>query len=580
MSDPSIGFSYADGNRATSGFKINKRWEGSPRTTKCENRLALSACGKGTKRRDLRKRPYPTLPVFFALALTFWLNDDPTPRELSRGHPGAGIMADDIQDPASDRPIGATITRGFISGSLMILTAVVSFVAVIVLSCTLTQGRMSSLSVDGVSLSVWKLDAIHEDWLSLRQEIKEEQLALTEAQLKLIEMNSAKSATAEQSKSAQTALLTVLEHANFLLRPIDKSLADDLSGKGATEQVSHLQTASDQLLKEHPELKPLLDEIAADYKAYVPAHDKAASARLESEAALATVNEIQDQTNKSNLQLDRLFDSVTSNKSKLDAAGRAKIENALFEITPIPGHIGTFMHHLIIFPPEVLALSLVILMGILGSLLQIVHSFFRKDVEGPEGFGIYFVRIAAGGVTALVIFIVAKAGIPIVADASRLGGDAPISPYFISFLAIISGLLSEQAIASVEAKGAQFFPANPAIDTQRWARDDLTQIASSNGNSVAELAGFLDLDPKAAADILDGSEPATGAQQRTIATYLHGSVRGFFTDIAPEGKSDDATPAAKQAGTPAEQPAPAPVTKNPDPAQKTPDAAPTNPDPL
>jgi hypothetical protein len=446
-------------------------------------------------------------------------------------------MADDIADPVGDRPIGAYITRGFISVFLMILTVVVSFIAVIVLSCTLTQGRMSSLTVDGVNLSVWKLNAIQQDWSITRQRIKKQQAALTVAQLQLTEANSVKLVTGEQSKSAQAALLTALEQANFHLQPIDPTLAKDIDRKGVTEQVSRLQTASDQLLKDHPELKPLFDQIMSDYALYVPAHDKAANARAESDAASARVNDILDQTKRSNQQMDTLFNSV---KSNLDEAGRAKIENALYEIAPISGYLGTWMNHLVTSPPEVLALSLVILMGILGSLLQIVHSFFRKDVsERPDGYGIYFVRIAAGGVTALVIFIVAKAGIPIVADASRLGGDAPINPYFISFLAIISGLLSEQAIASVEAKGAQFFPASPAIDVERWARDDLTQKASSDGNSIANLAAYLGLDRKATTDILNGSATATAVQQRMIAAYLHGSSRDLFTDLAPESKADD-----------------------------------------
>jgi hypothetical protein len=462
------------------------------------------------------------------------------------------MMADDTQTSSTGARIGASVTKVVVSLFLVCLTLLISFIAVIVLSSTLTQGRMSTLSIDGVTMSVWKLDAIRQDWSITRQRIKDQQAALTAAQLALTETTSRKSVADEKSKSAQGALLAVLEQANFHIRPIDKSLAEDISGKGVTEQVGRLQASSEQLLKDHPELKSLLDQINTNYAAYVPARDSATNARFENEAANSKVKDILDQTKRSNQQLETLFGSV---KSNLDDAGRAKIENALYEITPILGVIGRLMNRLVTAPPEVLALSLVILMGILGSLLQIVHSFFRQDVQ--ESYGIYFVRIAAGGVTALVIFIVAKAGIPIVADASRLGGDAPINPYFISFLAIISGLLSEQAIASVEARGAQFFPANPAIDIPRWAREDLIQKASSDGNSIANLAAYLDLEPKATSDILDGSAKATGIQQTMIAAYLHESSRNLFTDIAPESKADpetkpveDTAPAAKDPDKP------------------------------
>lgn len=446
-------------------------------------------------------------------------------------------MGDDAPSVAGARLTRVSVANAFVSTLLVVLTIFASCVAVTLLSCTLTQGRMSTLSIDGVTLSIWKLDAIRQDWSDTRNHIKELQSTLTMSQIKLSNVNVRKSVADEHFKTAKASLLSLLEQANFQIRPFDKPLADDMSGKGPTEQVGRLQAASEPLIKDHPELKGVLDQITTAHATYLTSNNDAATARFESEAVSGQINDIADQTKRGKQQLDTLFGSI---KSNLDDAGRAKIENALFEITPIPGRIGTFMNRLVTAPPEVLALSLVIMMGVLGSLLQIVHSFFRQDVS--EGFGIYFVRIAAGGVTALVIFIVAKSGIPIVADASRLGGDAPINPYFISFLAIVSGLLSEQAIASVQARGAQFFPSNPAIDVERWSRDDLTQRASSGSNTIAELAGFLGLDPKSTTDILNGSDKATGNQQKTIAAYLHGSIREIFTDIAPGDQAGSAEP--------------------------------------
>ena len=93
---------------------------------------------------------------------------------------------------------------------------------------------------------------------------------------------------------------------------------------------------------------------------------------------------------------------------------------------------------------------LVIAMGVLGSSMQVNFATLVKNqtvtISG------YVMRLTVGALTALVIFIVAKAGVPVIADTSRFGGDAPINPYLISFLAIISGLMSENAIASVQAK--------------------------------------------------------------------------------------------------------------------------------
>ncbi|MFH7813350.1 hypothetical protein ACH0C8_15675, partial [Acetobacter lovaniensis] len=86
------------------------------------------------------------------------------------------------------------------------------------------------------------------------------------------------------------------------------------------------------------------------------------------------------------------------------------------------------------------------------------HSYFMKNEK--QDIGGYFQRVAVGAMTALVIFIVAKAGVPVIADTSRLGGDAPINPYLVSFLAIISGLLSENAIANIQAQGRRYLGAD------------------------------------------------------------------------------------------------------------------------
>src|ERR1700730_175291 len=102
-------------------------------------------------------------------------------------------MADNPQSPPSGARIGASVTDALIGRLLVSLTLIISFVAVIVLSSTLTQGRMSTLQVDHVTMSVWKLDAIRQDWSNTRQRIKDQQSALTAAQLALTETTSRKS---------------------------------------------------------------------------------------------------------------------------------------------------------------------------------------------------------------------------------------------------------------------------------------------------------------------------------------------------------------------------------------------------
>jgi hypothetical protein len=139
-----------------------------------------------------------------------------------------------------------------------------------------------------------------------------------------------------------------------------------------------------------------------------------------------------------------LFDYI---KPKLEDDAKARVENAFYDLsidkydcglTPnnrcgvIGGPIARGLYHLLTLRPDLLTLLLVVLMGVLGSALQITHAYFMRN-QAPS-IGQYFQRITVGAVTALAIFIVAKAGVPIIADASRLGGDASINPYFVSFL--------------------------------------------------------------------------------------------------------------------------------------------------
>jgi hypothetical protein len=140
-------------------------------------------------------------------------------------------------------------------------------------------------------------------------------------------------------------------------------------------------------------------------------------------------------------------------------------------------------------PPKMMSLVLVVLIGILGRSLQLTHQLFVRNET--ESIGVYALRLSLGAITALVIFIVVKAGVPIVADASKLGGDTPINPYFVSFLAIISGLMSEKGIASVRAQAGKYFDSG-TNETLRWARAELREAVAQTRRTPAHLAKSLD----------------------------------------------------------------------------------------
>ncbi|HTC06129.1 MAG TPA: hypothetical protein VK749_22170 [Xanthobacteraceae bacterium] len=242
-------------------------------------------------------------------------------------------------------------------------------------------------------------------------------------------------------------------------------------------------------------------------------------------------------------QVDALNDRLTSLQDSLDGLfrqfstkplddpTRVRLENALFELYS-GKFLGASMNWLLIMPPDILTLALVILMGVLGSALQMTHALFRQN--RIERSGAYFLRLGVGAITALVIFIVAKAGVPVIADASRLGGDAPINPYFVSFLAIISGLMSENAIMMVQAQGAKFFAAETAADPQRWARSDLHDAFTKANRNPDKVKQLLSADDTQFEGWMSGKDAIPGAAQTLIAGVLEIPRRELFTDIPPD----------------------------------------------
>ena len=59
---------------------------------------------------------------------------------------------------------------------LILFTFGVGLLCVLLLYCTLMQGRMSNISVNGVNLNIWKLADIQQQWSDLRNTIQNNRL--------------------------------------------------------------------------------------------------------------------------------------------------------------------------------------------------------------------------------------------------------------------------------------------------------------------------------------------------------------------------------------------------------------------
>ena len=431
-----------------------------------------------------------------------------------------------MTDTASSDEVASKFRQIVTSILLVLFTSAVGLLCILVLACTLTQTRLSTISIDGVTISIWKLDDTRTQWKKIRDRIRDQSEALIKAKQELDDAQQSLANDDGVYRPARTPLDAELQALRTGISGYEPDLAKAMVGSPG-EQVSMLGTAKDRLLKAHPELQESISKIADLDKTYEPIYAERMTLEAKTTVKKGQVKALNDSLSSLQVSLDGLFRQFST--KSLDDPTRVRLENALFELYS-GKFLGASMNWLLIMPPDILTLALVILMGVLGSALQMTHALFRQNrIERP---GAYFLRLGVGAITALVIFIVAKAGVPVIADAARLGGDAPINPYFVSFLAIISGLMSENAIMMVQAQGAKFFASETAADPQRWARFDLHDTFAKANRSPSNVRQLLNTEDAQFEGWISGKDAIPGAAQTMIAGVLGMPRRDLFTDIA------------------------------------------------
>lgn len=112
-------------------------------------------------------------------------------------------------------------------------------------------------------------------------------------------------------------------------------------------------------------------------------------------------------------------------------------------------------------PTHILTIMLIFSMGALGSLIFLTIEFL-KQTNNDERFSMYFFRPLLGMVVALAIFVMYKSG------QAVLGMDDQehLSPFLISFISLMSGILAEQAYGNLKLAGSNFFKSDKDQKTE------------------------------------------------------------------------------------------------------------------
>lgn len=178
------------------------------------------------------------------------------------------------------------------------------------------------------------------------------------------------------------------------------------------------------------------------------------------------------------------------------------------------------------WPLQILVLLLTIIMGVLGSVLTMTWSFIKQD--GDFTFRRFIILPFVGGMSAFIIFVFIKAGQLTVSAGSAA---EPLNPFFLSFVGVISGLLSERAYARMAQVGSHFFRTDE--ENLRYGIR-LREALDAAGVSQQELATYLQASDEDTANIINGKAAADVDQQQLIAACLRRNIRELFTDLPPK----------------------------------------------
>ncbi len=230
---------------------------------------------------------------------------------------------------------------------------------------------------------------------------------------------------------------------------------------------------------------------------------------------------IEEQVNAINY--DQLWAEAAAQAAKL----RASEEHSehfdtyeFFAFTPL------FYEQFVRVPTQVLTLVLTMVMGMLGSVITMTWSFIKRDAD--FSFRRFIILPFVGAMSAFIIFVFVRAG---QLTLSSGGTSQQLNPFVLSFVGIISGLLSERAYARMAQVGSNFFRTDDDISRFGIA---LRTAVEQAGLSQQELARYLKLSDDDTASIIDGKASADPMQQRLIAASLRRNIRELFTDLAPE----------------------------------------------
>ena len=246
--------------------------------------------------------------------------------------------------------------------------------------------------------------------------------------------------------------------------------------------------------------------------------------RNDLQAKIDDAKESAEWAQKEHEEAEEKLAEITTELQKIDEEMEEAVGGPLHDFLMEVLYLRKFgFDQLATMPKELLVFVLCMSMGALGSVIFLTRTFFNKDHGKP--FTWFIFRPFLGMIMAIAIFILTKSGMDV------LGGGEGLDPYFISFISIISGVLSEQAFLKIQEAGMDFFKVENK-ETLRWAVH-VKEEMEKQGKTIEDLMPYTSASEIEMEKWVEEKKPVPEEQQELISVWLEKPPRALFSDQKP-----------------------------------------------
>ncbi len=431
----------------------------------------------------------------------------------------------------------STSTRSAVGATFAVTWFVLLFVVTIVvatvtLSASQLQGRLLAFSRADLPFSVWQIERLRkqlntqQDWITVQSaKVDDIRRQRDAAEENFREIEVKWSASMDQYNTSRDDIVAKLR----LYDPL--SFPDNLVDVEEQELRAKIERVIEKLGSAlRAPTKKAVDDLHGAYLSDLRGKSETLQAAREAEAAAANARRVLEREDAILVEAEKEISKVIDPDGTMKPGDVTRIYDLISEFTFIERFALGTLYKFAILPSEFLSIVLVIAMGILGSTVQLTYEYYRAG--GISESSHFLLRPMLGAITAIVVFVLLKAGVLVVTDSAKLGEAAPLNPFFIAFVGIVSGLLSENALETVRGVGQTWLRGGTVEQRPRWASG--VKLHLSETKTVADLSRKTGIDRQSLEKWIEQGAPVPPDVQKLFAVWLDKDVRTLFTDIPPQ----------------------------------------------